>query len=148
VSGFESATVPAEALFIEGNEILLIFPSVADAEASLEAIDVEEGTYPAAYGPEGEPYDIRAEGPWVRITRGEGPNRPGELKGLLCSYLEGCEDPADADETLDALVARAWAIEHDHWQRCDAAEARAEMPIWAIVIVILVAVAGLYYALR
>ena len=147
MSGFESARVPAEALFIEGDEILLIYPSVRDAEASLEAIDVEEGTYPAAYGPEGEPYDIRAEGPWVRITRGEGPNRPDELKGLLCRYLEGCEDPADADESLDELVARSWAIERDHWQRCRDDD-RAGTPPWVYAIVILLAVAGLYYALR
>ena len=147
MSGFEAASVPPDALFVEADEILLIFPSLRDAEASLEAIDVEEGTYPAAYGPNGEPYEIRAEGPWVRINRGEGANRPDELKGLLCRYLEACEDPPDADESLDELVARAWAIERDHWQRCRGDE-RPETPAWVYAIVILLALAGLYYALR
>ena len=147
MSGFEAASVPSEALFVEGDEILLIFPSVRDAEASLKATGVEEGTYPAAYGPNGEPFTIRAEGLWVRIAHGEGPNRPDELKALLCRYLEACEDPADADESLDELVARAWAIERDHWQRCRDDD-RAGTPPWVYAIVILLAVAGLYYALR
>ena len=147
MSGFEAASVPSEALFVEGDEILLIFPSVREAEASLEATEVEEGTYPAAYGPNGEPFTVRAEGPWVRIARGDGANRPDELKSLLCRYLEDCEDPADADESLDELVARAWVIERDHWQRCRD-DGRAGTPPWVYAIVILLAVAGLYYALR
>ena len=83
MSGFDTARVPPDALFVEADEILLIFPSVRDAEGSLEAVDVEEGTYPAAYGPNGEPYEVRAEGPWVRISRSEGANRSDELLKLV-----------------------------------------------------------------
>ena len=50
-----SATVPSGTLFVAADEPLLVFPSVSVAESHLEAIDVENGVYPAAFGPNGEP---------------------------------------------------------------------------------------------
>ena len=55
---YDAATVPPSALFVAADEPLLVFPSVAAAERYLEAIDVENGVYPAAYGPNGELYRI------------------------------------------------------------------------------------------
>lgn len=42
--------VPDGALFVAADEPLLVFPSVAAAAGYLEAVDVEDGVYPAAYG--------------------------------------------------------------------------------------------------
>jgi hypothetical protein len=50
---YESPTVPERALFVAADEPLLIFPSIIAAERWLEAIDVENGVYPAAFGPNG-----------------------------------------------------------------------------------------------
>lgn len=52
---YTSPTVPSGALFVAADEPLLIYPSVAAAESHLEAVDVEDGVYPSAYGPNGEP---------------------------------------------------------------------------------------------
>src|SRR4051812_27052304 len=73
-----SATVPPGALFVAADEPLLVFPSVAAAERFLEATDVENGVYPAAYGPNGEPYRVASLGSRVIIERTGEPNRPAE----------------------------------------------------------------------
>ena len=144
MSGFEARTLPPGALFVEGDEPLLVFPSISEAEACLEATDVEDGVYRTAYGPQGQPFEIHVEGQAVRIRARAGNNRPDALKALLIRYFEACGDPADEDEPLDVLVSRAWAIEHDHWERCGEGRARSNIPTWAYVTLILLAGAGLY----
>ena len=118
MSGFDSPTVPDDALFVDDGASLLVFPSVDAAEAALDPGDVESGSYVAAYGPRGEPYRISCEARQVRFSAAGGPNEPDQLKDLLLRYCEDCEDPDDATRPLEALVAHAWSIERDHWSRC------------------------------
>jgi hypothetical protein len=105
----DSAAVPAGALFVAADEPLLMYPSVAEAECDLEVIDVEDGVYPAAYGPNGEPYRIGSEGDRVIIEPTGEPNKPEEFRALLLRYLEAIGRPPKVSASLDDLVASAWA---------------------------------------
>jgi hypothetical protein len=104
-----SAAVPAGALFVAADEPLLIYPSVSEAECDLEAIDVNDGVYPAAYGANGEPYRIGTDGDRVVIEATGEPNKPDELRVLLCQYLEAVGRPFEDSASLDNLVASVWA---------------------------------------
>lgn len=148
--GFKSPTVPPGALFVAADEPLLVFPSVAAAESSLEAIDVAAAVDPAAYGPNGEPHRLVCEGNRVRIERTGEPNRPDELKALLLRYLEACEDPADATQPLDELVAIAWSIERNFWlrNRPDGDRFGTRIPIWGCLAFVLVLGAVWYFGFR
>ena len=117
-SDHKSALVPDGAMFVDAGEALLIFPSLAQAAISLDPNDVTEGMHPLAYGPNGEPHFVRCEGGRVVVERTGQPNRPDELKSLLLRHLEACEDPADATQPLEELVAIAWSIERDYRVRC------------------------------
>jgi hypothetical protein len=101
--------VPPGALFVAADEPLLIYPSVAEAECDLEAVDVEDGVYPAAFGPNGEPYRIGSEGGRVIIEPTGEPNKPDELRALLLRYLEAVGRAPEVSASLDELVASAWA---------------------------------------
>lgn len=147
---YASVTVPHGALFVQADEPLLIYPSVAAAERHLEAIDVEEGIYPAAYGPKGEPYRVGTEGNRVIIERtGEG-NKPDELRALVLHYLEAIGGKSDPKASLDELVAEAWASESDFWQMHDPYSERfaARIPLWGCVAVVLLVAVAIYVALR
>ena len=140
---YASATVAPGALFVAADEPLLVYPSVAAAERDLEAIDVENGVYPAAYGPNGKPYRIRSEGNRVIIEPTGEPNRPDELSLLLLRYLEATGRTPDAAATFGDLVATVWAIERDFWQEHDPYGDRfsTRIPPWGcIAFVVLVAV--------
>ena len=147
---YGSGTVPDGALFVAADEPLLVFPSVKAAEGYLEVIDVEDGVYPAAYGPNGEPFRVSSEGGRVAIEHTGEPNRPGELKALLLRYLEACSRPADASTSLNELVASVWAMESDFWQKHDPYGDRfaARIPWWGCVGFIIAAVVALYLAFR
>jgi len=93
-------------LFVAADERLLIYPSVAAAERHLEAIDVEDHVYPAAYGPKGESFRIRTAGNRVVIEPTGEPNWPDELRRLLVRYLEATGRAPDATGTLDDLGRR------------------------------------------
>ena len=105
----DSVAVPAGALFVAADEPLLMYASVAEAECDLEAIDVEDGVYPAAYGPNGEPYRIGIEGDRVIIESTGEPNKPDEFRALLLRYLEAIGRTPEGSASLDDLVASAWA---------------------------------------
>jgi hypothetical protein len=147
---FESVAVPPGAVFVAADARLLVFPSVVAAERALEAIDVVEGVYPAAYGPNGELYRIGCEGNRVLIERTGGSNRPDELKALLLWHLEACEDPADAAQPLAEVVAIAWSIERNFWLRNDPFGDRsgARIPIRAYIAFVLVLGALWYFGFR
>ncbi|MEO8547165.1 MAG: hypothetical protein ABI422_02235 [Sphingomicrobium sp.] len=147
---YESSIVPPGAVFVAADAPLLVFPSVMAAKNSLEAIDVVEGVYPAAYGPNGEPYCISCEGNRVLIEHTGGSNRPDDLKALLLQYLEACEDPADAMQPLDELVAIAWSIERNFWLRNNPFGGRsgARIPIRAYIAIALVLGALWYFGFR
>ena len=146
MSGFDAPSLPASALFIETEECLLVFPSAVEAEDCLKGADVAEGLYPTAYGPRGERFEVVSERGAVRIRAAGTEKRPDELKQQLLRYFEACGDPADEDEALDVLVSRAWAIEHDYWERCGEGRARTGIPPWAYGVLILLA-GGLLYLL-
>jgi hypothetical protein len=141
-----SAPVPPGIIFVEADEPLLVYPSIAEAENCLEAVDVEGGLYPGAYGGAGELYRIRCVGGRVVIERAEG-RRPDALKELLIRYFEGCEDPADAGETLDVLVGRAWTLEQDYRSRCGSSGERFRMPIWGYLLLVAAPAAILYFTI-
>ncbi|MDO7842560.1 hypothetical protein [Sphingomonas immobilis] len=116
---YASAAVPPGALFVAADEPLLVYPSVAAAESHLEAIDVRNGVYPAAYGPNGESYRIKADGDHVVIEPTGESDRPDELSGLLLRYLKATGSTPDATTTFRDLVATVWAIEREFWQEHD-----------------------------
>lgn len=116
---YASATVPSGALFVAADEPLLVFPSVAAAEQYLEAVDVQDGAYPAAYGANGERYRIRSEGDQVFIELSGEPEAPGELGSLLIRYLEATGRAPDITATFDELVATVWDIESSFWREHD-----------------------------
>ena len=116
---YSSSTVPPGTVFVAADEPLLVFPSVAAGEQYLEVADVRAGTYPAAYGPQGEPYRIDSDGNHVRIMRAEGPDQPDELRHLLARYLEAVGQAYNQNSPLEDLAATVWARESDFWQKHD-----------------------------
>jgi hypothetical protein len=138
--GYASPKVPPGALFVAADEPLLIYPSVAAAESHLEAIDVEDGVYSAAYGPNGEPYRVESEGNRVIIERTGEPNKPDELRALILGYLEALGRAPRPTTTFDDLVAAAWATESD-------GQGRGISP-WGCIAFLLVVTVALYFAFR
>ncbi len=113
--GYEPASVPPGALFVDCDEPLRLFPSSAAAEQYLQSVGLEADVCPIAYGPRGEIYRVQSQLGRITIDRANEPDRPGELKNLLLHYLECCEEPEDSTEELDCLVAEAWSIERNYW---------------------------------
>ncbi len=112
------ATVQAGAIFIAADEPLLVYPSVAAAEADLEAIDVKNGAYSAAFGPLGEPFIISAYDDCVVIEPVSKPKMPEQFKALLMEYLDATGKPADPTESLASLVNKVWkANNYSRWSR-------------------------------
>ena len=147
---YSSTTVPEDALFVAADEPLLVFPSATAAERDLEAIDVENGEYPAAYGPRGEPYSVRAiEGQVVIEPTGE-LERPDELRVLLLRYLEQRGRDAEASASVEALVAEVWKIESEFWQEHDPFGDRfgTRIPPWGCFAFMLALGTALYLVLR
>ena len=147
---YQSPTVPPGALFVAADDALLVFPSAVVATSSLEATDVVEGLYPAAYGPEGAAYRLRCEGNRVLIEANGEANRPDELKALLLCHLEACEEPADATQSLEEIVALAWSIERDFQVRCGPSGNRigSRVPVWSYAAGALALGAIWYFGLR
>lgn len=145
-----TATVPPDALFVAADEPLLIYPSVIAAERHLEAIDVADGIYPAAYGPKGETFRIGSEGRRVIIEPTGEPNRPDDLRPLLLRYLEATGRAPDATATFDDLVAAAWAVESDFWQEHDPFGDRfgTRIPPWGCIAFVAVVALVLYFVFR
>lgn len=147
---YSSTAVPECALFVAADEPLLVFPSAAAAEQYLEAIDVENGVYPAAYGPRGEPYSVRTRHDQVIIEPTGEPGRPDELRALLLRYLEGSGRAAEATAPVEALVAEVWKIESDFWQEHDPFGERfgTRIPWWGCFAFMLVFATAVYVVLR
>jgi hypothetical protein len=147
---YSSATVPAGALFVAADEPLLVFPSIAAAESYLEAVDVRNGVYRAAFGPNGKPYRIDSDGDDVVIELTGEPDRPDELRGLLSRYLEATGRTPDPTRTFEDLVATVWAIERDFWQEHDPYGDRfgTRIPLWGYIGFVVLVAAGLYLVFR
>lgn len=148
--GYVSAKVPAGALFVAADEPLLVYPSVAAAERHLEASDVENGVYSAAYGPNGEPYRIASESNSVIIDSTGEPSRPDELRLLLLRYLEATDRAPDANAIFEDLVASVWAVESDFWKEHDTYGDRFGTRIspWGCTAFIAAVALVLYFAFR
>ena len=94
-------------LILAADEPAIFYSSVETAEQWMEPIDVLNGTYKAAYGPAGEPYQIEADDKGVFLTRiADEPNRPDELKALLLRYFDAIGERVDPDEDLVVMLAR------------------------------------------
>ena len=93
------------ALIVAADEPALFFASVRDAELSLEAIDVKNGVYSAAFGPKGEPYAISTDGKRVFIRKAGEPPQPEALKALILRFLYTDEDPS-YESSLTSLLER------------------------------------------
>jgi hypothetical protein len=147
---YSSEEAPDAALFVSADEPLLVFPSTTAAEQYLEAIDVENGVYPAAYGPHGEPYRVRTLARQVVIEPTGEPEKPEELRSLLLSYLAGRGFAADATASLEALVAQVWKVESDFWQDHDPFGDRfgTRIPLWGCLTFTLAVAAVLYLVVR
>src|SRR5688500_2627001 len=94
-------------LIVAADEPALFFSSVKAAETYLEAIDVEDGVYGAAYGPNGEPYLKSTNDNRVIVRRD--PTRspePDELKKLVTSFFAAIGQPDAENESLPAMLAR------------------------------------------
>lgn len=138
--------VPAGALFVAADEPLLVYPSVKAAEWHLEAVDVENGVYPVAYGPNGEPYRIGSRGNQVVIEPTGEANRPDELRPLLVRYLQGTAQPFDDEAPTSDLVQQVWRFESDFWQENDPYGDRFSKPLpgWCCLAVLIVPAASLF----
>jgi hypothetical protein len=147
--GYDSPTVPPDAVFVTCDDPVRVFPSATAAERHLETGDIEDEPCPVAYGPRGEVYRVRYEGARAHIEASDEPVRPEELKVLLLHYLDCCEDPGDATDTLERLVNDAWQIERDYWQRMQPdGTAGTLLPGWTWIGLALVLAAILFLMFR
>ncbi|WP_097063819.1 hypothetical protein [Sphingomonas guangdongensis] len=121
------------ALFIEADEPLLVFPSIGIAERALEAVDVRDGVYGRAFGPEGETFSITADDKIVVIEPTLEPHDPESLKELLRRSLAQVGETMPGDADLPTLVAAAEAF----WNERDPYGERfgSAIPWWGCAVV-------------
>ncbi|MCC6982051.1 MAG: glycosyltransferase [Bauldia sp.] len=93
-------------LIVAADEPALFFASVQDAERDLEPIDVQDGVYGRAFGPNGEPYAISTDGTRVHIETTGAPPQPEALKALLLHYFDARGETPDPSLELPALLQR------------------------------------------
>lgn len=143
---YGSEAVPEGALFVAADEPLLIFPSVRAAERWMEPIDVENGVYPAAYGPQGQPYRIGSDGKRVIVESTGEPNRTEELRLLLLRYLQRTGQTYEDDAPTAALVQQAWRWESEFWQEMDPYGDRFSKPLpgWCCLAFVVIPAALLF----
>ena len=142
--------VPSTIIFVEAGEALLMYASPEDGGRCPHLAKFEEKAGLVAYGAGGEPYRVQHGGGRLSFEKTDQPTRPDALKELLLRYFEACEDPADAHEPLNELVARAWTIECDYRRRCGSDDEiqRRKMPWWGHVLLVAVPLLALYWALH
>jgi hypothetical protein len=98
---------PSVFLIVAADEPAIFFSSVAVAESYIEAIDVDNGVYPAAYGVTGELYRISVDHGRVLIRRAEeSAPRPDELRRVLLRFLQSVDASTPSDDDLAALIRR------------------------------------------
>lgn len=121
-------------LFVEADEPLLTFPSPEVAERCLEAVDVDSGTYPRAFGPSGEQFSITTAGNKVVITPVDAPPDAKALEALLRRYLAAVGEPVSESATLADLVA----MEEAFWNERDPMGDRFSKPVpwWGCLLVV------------
>jgi hypothetical protein len=91
-------------LIVEAVDGPAFFSSVEAAEIYLEAIDVDDGEYPRAWGPEGEPYRLTSVDDRVVILEDESRSKsPAELEQFVRRFLGA---KADESDDLRALLKK------------------------------------------
>lgn len=94
-------------LIVKADEPALFFSSIEAAEKYLEAIDIEKGVYPAAYGPEGERFQLNTNGNRVFITPSSGRlAEPDELRSVLLKFFSAIKKPVLKHESLEELLRK------------------------------------------
>jgi hypothetical protein len=108
MSIFKSGRAPRDPkLIIEADEPALFYSSVSRAETDLEAIDVENGVYTAAFGPHGERFRIESDGKLVIISLDEdSPPEPERLKEVLVRFLNAVHVSVDPTESVEELLQK------------------------------------------
>ncbi|MEU6096711.1 hypothetical protein [Streptomyces sp. NPDC047079] len=102
---------PGALLVFDRTEDLLAFESSAHATNYLEAIDVDEGEYTAAYTPDGRVLALSAPEPWkgpVVVTRTDRSD-PADLERRVARYWQvhqKGQSPRDPRDTARFLIAR------------------------------------------
>lgn len=96
-------------LIVAADEPALLFSSVKAAEGYLEAVDVRNGVYTAAYGPAGEPFSITAVGDHVVIRQSTDEPLPNQLVQLLQKLLPSEERSDDLAVLLGHLSSHVSA---------------------------------------
>lgn len=94
------------ALIVAADEPALFFSSIERAERTLEAIDVEDGVYTAAFGPGGEVYEVETDGASVRIRLKGVPPQPETLRTLLLSFFEVAKNVELGSDDLSDMLRR------------------------------------------
>ena len=94
MGGSVSAKSTGIGLIIAADEPALFFSSRLAAERYLEAIDVEQSVYSAAYDPDGRPYQVATErGRVVLSPELDQPCDPEALKVLIHLFLRQLMSP-------------------------------------------------------
>lgn len=104
--GVHSSPMRSVNLIVAADEPAIFFASVNEAERWMEPVDVQEGVYTAAYGPEGEPFMISTDGRRVTIRETGGKPEPDILREILLRYFATIREPADGAVTLPELLER------------------------------------------
>lgn len=95
-------------LIVEADEPALFYRTVSDAEIDLEPYDVKDGVYTAAFGPNGEIYDISTNGDVVMLTQLEGKYDVEGLKRVITRFLNsiGKMNQLHSDEPIAILLEK------------------------------------------
>jgi hypothetical protein len=93
-------------LIVAADEPAIFFASVRSAERWIEPSDVIDGVYRAAFGPNGEPYIIRADGNCVTIQEAGGAPQPEALRAVLLQYFTAIGETPSKGASLSELLAR------------------------------------------
>ena len=95
-------------LIVEVNDdVAAFYTSIKAAETDLEAIDVDNGEYPRAWGPEGEPYRLTSAENQVIVVEDES-RAPSldELGSLVRRYLARVGVETSDRDDLPALLRK------------------------------------------
>jgi hypothetical protein len=92
-------------LIVVADEPALFFSSISVAQNYLEAVDVDNGVYPIAFGRSGEVYDIFSDDGQVVIRRSlTATPQPEKLRSLLLTILKNRNIQFEEECNLERLV--------------------------------------------
>ena len=147
---YDSPTVPDNALFVTGDGISPVYPSVAAAERALNPVSAENGRHAVAYGPKGQRFSVARKGRRVSVQPTGEPDAPEELRLLLVQHLKDTDQSVLEAEPISELVERVWRLERDFWNANDPYGERfgRHIPWWGCVGFILVVATAVFALIR